>query len=91
MGLLPNQLYSLGVSDFLDMYNAYKEMENVNFDKDMCKLAWQTALLMNATGRYKKVLKPTDLYRSIYEKESIDKPKKSKEELREELKNTFNI
>lgn len=97
MRLLPDQLYSLEIEDFVDMYVAFKEKENREFDKDMIKLAWQTAHIMNSTGRLKKQLKPTDLYKSILDTSAADggtkteSPKKTKEQLRAELKDTFSL
>lgn len=44
------------------MILAHKEAEEEMFDKEMIKLSWQTALLMNSTGNYKKKIKPEDLY-----------------------------
>ncbi len=35
----------------------------------MQRLAWQTAYLMNATGNFKKNIKPTDLYQSVFDKD----------------------
>lgn len=35
----------------------------------MQRLAWQTAYLMNATGNFKKNIKPTDLYQSVFDRD----------------------
>lgn len=44
------------------MVLAHMRVEEESFDKDMLLLSWQTALLMNSTGNYKKKIKPDDLY-----------------------------
>lgn len=44
------------------MVLAHIRVEEESFDKDMMLLSWQTALLMNSTGNYKKKIKPDDLY-----------------------------
>lgn len=64
--------------------------EEEKFDKEMQKVAWQTALLMNATGNYKKSIKPTDLY-TPYEATGTRSKKeiKTKEQLQAELLETF--
>lgn len=55
----------------------------------MQRLAWQTAYLMNATGNFKKNIKPTDLYQSIFDKdedqENISLDKDGAIEQREQL------
>lgn len=44
------------------MVLAHMKAEEESFDRDMMLLSWQTALLMNSTGNYKKKIKPDDLY-----------------------------
>lgn len=65
------------------------------YDIDMKKLAWQTAYLMNATGNYKKPVKPEKLYQSILEQpkdtEEKEEKKKSIEAEREYLKKAFGL
>lgn len=92
MKLLPNQFKSVEIDDFVEMYIAYKNLENKEFDENMTKLAWQTSLIMNSSGRYKKGLKPTDLYKPFRNETSNTKvEEKSIEELREELKASFSL
>ena len=70
--------------------------EEEEFDMKMQMLAWQTALLMNSTGNYKKRIKPTDLYapdnNEAKEQENIsgeDGVEMKKKKLQEELLSTF--
>ena len=49
---------------------------------------------MNSSGRYKKNIKPKDLYQSVFIKDENNDSQiatKSKEELRKELKERFGI
>ena len=57
----------------------------------MQMLAWQTSLLMNSTGNFKKKIKPSDLYNSMKEVEEKKKPEntKTKEELQADLLKAF--
>ena len=53
-----------------------------------------TSFLMNSSGRYKKNIKPKDLYQSVFIKDENNDSQmatKSKEELRKELKERFGI
>ena len=71
------------------------QVEEEQIDIKMQMLAWQTALLMNSTGNYKKKVKPEDLYKSIAEIEKEEKQKsmtvEDKKKLEEELLTLFNI
>ena len=92
--MLPNQLYTIDLEDLINMIEAYKLKQMREFDQEMINLAWQTSLLMNSTGRYKKFIKATDLYKSIFnnvENNSSPKVEKSKEELRSELRERFGL
>lgn len=92
MKLLPDQFKSLEINDFVEMYVAYKNLENKEFDEKMTQLAWQTSLIMNSSGRYKKGLKPSDLYKPFSVGTVNTKvEEKSIEELREELKASFSL
>lgn len=44
------------------MVLAFMRVEEESFDNNMIMLSWQTALLMNSTGNFKKKIKPDDLY-----------------------------
>ena len=74
---------------------AYMQVEEEQIDIKMQMLAWQTALLMNSTGNYRKKVKPEDLYKSIAEIEKEEKQKsmtvEDKKKLEEELLTLFNI
>lgn len=72
------------------------EHENKKHDNDMLKLAWQTAYLMNSTGNFKKDIKPTDLYTSVFaveeieaEELTVEEAKQQREQLAAELLATF--
>lgn len=74
--------------------NMRKEKED--FELNMEMLAWQTALLMNATGNFKRKIKPSDLYKSDYVDEANELEKANgedsaevKKKLQEELLSTF--
>lgn len=79
------------------MIQAQIRNDEETFDMNMQMLAWQTALLMNSTGNFKKKIKPSDLYSSDYaeskEQESVSNEDVSevKKKLQEELLSTFNI
>ena len=74
---------------------AFMQVEEEQIDIKMQMLAWQTALLMNSTGNYRKKVKPEDLYKSIAEIEKEEKQKsmtvEDKKKLEEELLTLFNI
>lgn len=57
----------MGLVDFLDIANAQYRTEEELWDREYQRTAWQTALLMNATGNYgKKQIKPEQLYTSPF-------------------------
>jgi hypothetical protein len=84
LNLTPEQFYSHTLADFHE--RAFYCWEYVNRDRDfqMQKTAWQTAILMNSSGNYKKKIKPEDLYKSPYEKE-VPKTKKQNNEDKEKV------
>lgn len=57
----------MGISDFLDMVNAQHRAEEEHWDRELQRTAWLASLLMNATGNYKKQIKPESLYTSPFE------------------------
>jgi hypothetical protein len=68
LGLLPDQLFSLTLPEFLDMVNAKLTIHAINEDKEMERLSWQTSLLMTATGNYgKKGIDKDKLYKRQYD------------------------
>jgi uncharacterized protein YqeY len=75
------------------MYEAYIEVYNEEFDIEMQRTAWFTALLMNASGNFKKRIKPEKLYTPLEKrkKQSKEYHKEYVEKQREELKKKFNI
>lgn len=65
--LKPDELFSLTLVEFYDMVNARQAFTFVEDDREMERLAWQTSLLMNATGNYKKQIAPDKLYKRHYD------------------------
>lgn len=61
----------------MDMVEAFAEEERRQDDVKNQRFAWQTAHLMNATGNYKKKIKPTDLYTPVDEVEKSEIPKQN--------------
>lgn len=57
----------MGITDFFDLANAQHRAEEEEWDRELQRTAWSTALLMNATGNYKKQIKPEALYQSPFE------------------------
>lgn len=69
---------------------AVQKAELDELDNDMQKLAWQTALLMNSTGNFKKKIKPSDLYTPMADVNSKPENKvEDKKKLQEELLEAF--
>lgn len=63
LGLMPDQLFSLSLTEFYDMVNAKRKIEFVEDDREMERTAWFTSLLMSASGSYgKKGVDPKKLY-----------------------------
>lgn len=51
--------------------------QNRERDLELQTIAWQTALLMNSTGNYKKRIAPKDLYKSPYDEDGEEKKKEA--------------
>lgn len=77
------------------MIIARSKVEQATFEEKMQMLAWQTSLLMNATGNFKKKIKPSDLYSTEDSNANNEKQlnvvnsKDLKKQLQEELLSTF--
>lgn len=84
----PEELYSIDLLILSDIIQCYIKAENEAFDQKMQMLAWQTSLLMNSTGNYKRSIKPQDLYTPMEQVES-EENEKSKEALQQELLEAF--
>lgn len=91
----PDELYKIELNCLGEMIISHTRKEEEDFDLKMQLLAWQTALLMNSTGNYKKKIKPTDLYSpdesTAKEQENIsgEDMLEIKKKLQEELLSTF--
>ncbi|MDT0155635.1 hypothetical protein Q9R51_26345 [Priestia aryabhattai] len=53
----------------------YKRREQ-DMDEKMMILAWQTSHIMNSSGNYKKAIKPSDIYKSIFDEDENKKARK---------------
>jgi hypothetical protein len=87
--MLNMDLYVLSV-----LIKAEIDRETHETDLHMQKLAWQTAMLMNATGNYKNQIKPNKLYEPLSEVNKSEKKNKPLQDVdihtkREELLNSF--
>lgn len=67
----------------------------ISEDLSMQKLAWQTSLLMTATGNYKSPIKADKLYDTLEKRNKSTVSKEGKvadiEKQREEIKKTFGL
>mgnify|MGYP000847065244 FL=1 len=79
------------------MVLAHTRAEEEAFDMQMIMLSWQTSLLLNGTGNFKKKIKPTDLYTPLDKQKEQEKIKaegidpEEKRKLQDELKATFGL
>src|SRR5690606_21948522 len=92
--LKPYELWDLSAREFVDMYEAYSNTLNEEFDVEMQRTSWFTSLLMNATGNFKKHIKPEKLYTPLSKnagKNDVEYQKEYVEKQRDELKKKFNI
>lgn len=94
-GLKPSEVYSMELLHLGDIITSFMKVEEEKIDIEMQMLAWQTALLMNSTGNYKKKIKPEDLYNSIAEIEKEEQQQRltleDKKKLEDELLSLFNV
>lgn len=84
-------LYDIELSIIVEWLMYKLKSEEEELDKQMQIVAWQTALLMNATGNFKRKIKPNDLYTPVnnsYSK-ARGKENKNKEQLQAELLESF--
>ena len=79
-----SDFWGITLEELVTMYQAVSKDEKDKFEADHQLTAWQTALLMNATGNFKKKIKLTDL---IGEKEEKKKPDAEVTEINREEKN----
>jgi hypothetical protein len=78
LGLLPDQLFNLTLPEFTDMVSAKLYFKSLDGDTEMQRTAWQTSLLMSATGNYgKKGVDPKKLYKPQFDE--MGQPIKSAE------------
>lgn len=92
--LKPSELWTLSARELIDMYQAHIEILNEDFDVEMQRTSWFTALLMNASGNYKKRIKPEKLYEPLEKRKKREKKGYQKgyvQKQREALKKKFNI
>lgn len=83
----------MSLDELNDMAFAFIEEENRVNDIENQRVAWQTAYLMNASGNFKRRIKPEHLYKPLAEieeptpKQNIVKRFDSKEQKEEYLRN----
>ncbi|MFD9628679.1 phage tail assembly chaperone [Peribacillus muralis] len=89
--LKPDEFWSITLAELVEMYEAVTSDEGEQFTAEHHLLAWQTALLMNATGNYKKQIKPDMLIGKTdddkAEPNRLDRDEKNRQ--LDELKNKF--
>lgn len=93
LGLKPSELWELSTREFVDMYDAHITATNEDVDNEMQRTSWFTALLMNATGNFKKQIQPNKLYVPLDDRKPMTEEDQRKyvETQQEELKRKFNI
>lgn len=96
MQLTPSEFWDMGLVDFLDIANAIHEEDEHYWDRVYQVTAWQSALLMNATGNYgKKQIKPEMLYKSPFDQEDTPVKKEKNRQYvaaeQEKLKELFGL
>ncbi|MFT8313244.1 MAG: hypothetical protein ABF633_03200 [Clostridium sp.] len=86
-------MYEVDINILAVLIKAEINREKHENDLTMQRLAWQTALLMNATGNFKKPVKPAKLYSpATQQKKKVTVEKKEDiEAKRAELMKRFNI
>ena len=95
MRIKPWELYELDLVILGEMIVACMRAEEEAFDMQMQITAWQSALLMNSTGNFKKKIKPEDLYTPLADFVEKEKKKQEgfnpedKQKLQEELLKSF--
>ncbi|CUB09213.1 hypothetical protein BN2127_JRS1_00997 [Bacillus cereus] len=61
MKLKPNEFWNLTLSELVEMIRYHNKEETKKVEREEYTIAWQTALLMNATGNYKRAITPEKL------------------------------
>jgi hypothetical protein len=92
--LKPDELWVLSAAELVDMYEAHVDSVNEEFDTEMQRTSWFTSLLMNATGNFKKRIKPDKLYTPLEKQKTKGNEQYHRdyvEQQRDELKKKFNI
>jgi hypothetical protein len=59
--LKPDEFWNLTYAELNEMLEYYLEEEKLVIEREQYLVAWQTALLMNATGNYKRTITPEKL------------------------------
>ena len=67
---MPDDLFQLTPIEFTDMWLAKLHYQSKDADAEMQRTAWQTSLLMSASGNYgKKGIEAKKLYQPMYDTE----------------------
>jgi hypothetical protein len=93
-----DELYDMDCMTLSEMFLAVINMDNKKLDDQMQVTAWQTALLMNATGNYKLPVKSENLYVPLRDRDKAKDGEALKETIsqertrkQEELMKTFGL
>jgi hypothetical protein len=80
--LKPDEFWNLTYAELNEMLEYYLEEEKLVIEREQYLVAWQTALLMNATGNYKRTITPEKLLGKNKNKspevKQVDKDEKEK-------------
>lgn len=93
--LIPSQVEGLSLIEISEMVRGLLDWMEMETDRTMQVTAWQTALLMTASGNYKRGVKPEKLYEPLEKRKKKENQKKSNKasiaKQREELKELFGL
>lgn len=76
------QFWRITPAELLELYDGYQWRN----DQEWIKRAWQTANIMNSTGKLKKPADPMKMLKGIIKTNHSEKPPLSKAEQSEELR-----
>lgn len=93
--LIPSQVEELSLIEISEMLRGVMDWIEMETDRLMQVTAWQTSLLMTASGNYKRGVKPDKLYEPLEKRKKKETQKKSNRESiakqRSELKELFGL
>lgn len=93
--LIPSQVDELSLMEISEMLRGVMDWIEMETDRTMQVTSWQTALLMTASGNYKRGVKPDKLYEPLEKRKKKEAQKKSNKvsiaKQRNELKELFGL